>query len=331
MGVNMTRLSTQTRERFRALSHGLALSCGIARFAARNRIDGVVSLTLHSFTSTEHVGFFGEQPIRPLIEFLRAMQSLYAVCTLPEAHAYLQGERSPVDRPSLVLTIDDGYADNFELLVPALASLGIPATFFVTTSFIDEGRPPWPVEIAAILRSAATKELNWPERCPIGSDREKKQAAARIKRLWRPLPATERNQKLDELRLHVGAKRVVTPRPMTWEQIRAMKNAGHTIASHTHWHGILTDLPDEEVRLELSSSKARLEKELNSPCEFFAYPNGDADARTVQLVAACGYVGAFTQVPGISQRGENALLRPRINLPPYENAASLSFRTAMAA
>ncbi len=44
----------------------------------------------------------------------------------------------------LVITHDDGYLDNFEVAAPILCDLGLPATFFVTTDFIQsEIVPHW--------------------------------------------------------------------------------------------------------------------------------------------------------------------------------------------
>lgn len=45
---------------------------------------------------------------------------------------------------TLSVTFDDGYVDNFAIAAPILRKLGIPATFFVTTSFIGSGIiAPW--------------------------------------------------------------------------------------------------------------------------------------------------------------------------------------------
>jgi len=43
----------------------------------------------------------------------------------------------------LVITHDDGYLDNFEHAAPILARLGLPATFFVSTRFIESEAVPW--------------------------------------------------------------------------------------------------------------------------------------------------------------------------------------------
>lgn len=48
----------------------------------------------------------------------------------------------PLDR-ELVITFDDGYEDNYEFAAPILKSMGLPATFFVTSQFIGTEIVPW--------------------------------------------------------------------------------------------------------------------------------------------------------------------------------------------
>lgn len=47
------------------------------------------------------------------------------------------------DPKSAALTFDDGYADNLEYAVPALAEIGVVGTIYVVTSAIGSDQPSW--------------------------------------------------------------------------------------------------------------------------------------------------------------------------------------------
>jgi len=57
---------------------------------------------------------------------------------------------------------------------------------------------------------------------------------------------------------------------------------------------MLTRLPTEEVRGEITRSKRDIEVRLGRPCSLFAYPYGDFNAEVVQLVKESGFTGAVT-------------------------------------
>src|SRR5579872_3493180 len=83
-------------------------------------------------------------PLRPTeptaIEFEARMQWVKAhfnVLPLGAAVTGLKSGRLP-DRP-LSITFDDGYADNHDLAWPILRRLGLAATFFVATGYLDGG------------------------------------------------------------------------------------------------------------------------------------------------------------------------------------------------
>lgn len=52
----------------------------------------------------------------------------------------------PLPPRAVVLTFDDGYADNLDVVAPLLADRGLPATFFLATEFLTGSiDPPWEV------------------------------------------------------------------------------------------------------------------------------------------------------------------------------------------
>jgi peptidoglycan/xylan/chitin deacetylase (PgdA/CDA1 family) len=90
---------------------------------------------------------------------------------------------------------------------------------------------------------------------------------------------------------------------LTWAQIREMQDSGLVeFGSHTMRHRNLAELPLEEVRWELSESKARLEEKLGRETIGFAYPYGSGAYKTDVRQAAldAGYRFDFSIKQGIS-------------------------------
>lgn len=316
------------RELAQGLFHWLAQVRRHTHQVPTRRRGQVVCLTAHSFTADRRPGCFGEQPIGAFCRFVDAIQAEAAFTDIDSALDFSRNSIECAQPPHIVLTVDDGYSDNFDVLRPALESRGIRGTFFVTTNFIDTGTPPWPVEIRAILEAAEGPAMAWPWAADISSLSKRASVAHSLKIAWAGLTHSIRSDHLAELRRHVGAADLALPRPMTWGQLRSLRQAGHTIGSHTDYHGILTELDDDEVRHELIASKERIEAELGGSCDLIAYPNGDWDQRVGDLAKAAGYSYGFTQRFGRVSDHADGLSLPRINLPPYRYSPSLIRRVA---
>jgi peptidoglycan/xylan/chitin deacetylase (PgdA/CDA1 family) len=80
---------------------------------------------------------------------------------------------------------------------------------------------------------------------------------------------------------------------MGWSELRELAQEGVTIGSHTRTHPHLTRLSDAALDSELGDSRQRLEDELRAPCDLFAYPYGERDARVQAATARAGYRAAF--------------------------------------
>ena len=61
---------------------------------------------------------------------------------------------------------------------------------------------------------------------------------------------------------------------LSWNDCRALTDAGMIIGSHTINHAHLASLTDDEARLELKGSKKIIEEKLGRPCDHFCCPYG---------------------------------------------------------
>jgi len=94
---------------------------------------------------------------------------------------------------------------------------------------------------------------------------------------------------------------------LTWGMLHALERRGIAIGSHTVHHVELTGLSDGEGLRELRDSRAVLERHLGHAVQWFSYPAGAHDARTVGLVRQAGYVLAVTTDPGALQDARQPL------------------------
>lgn len=85
--------------------------------------------------------------------------------------------------------------------------------------------------------------------------------------------------------------------PMTWEQIRVLKNKGFIIGAHTLDHYCINDNNLDELEHQIGDCKRIIEDKLGVLCEYFAFPYGklkDANLKSVEI-ACKHYKYVFSQ------------------------------------
>jgi peptidoglycan/xylan/chitin deacetylase (PgdA/CDA1 family) len=80
---------------------------------------------------------------------------------------------------------------------------------------------------------------------------------------------------------------------MNWDALLEHADRGVAIGSHGVSHAHLTNLSGDELRRELSESKEEIEDRLGKPCDDFAYPYGEHDARVRAAARTAGYGRAY--------------------------------------
>lgn len=178
------------------------------------------------------------------------------------------------------ITFDDGYRDNHDLAFPVLSDLGLSATFFVCTGFIDHGGVPWWDELAWIVNhsqignQASFRELD----LRLADSNQRLSAVRQLNALYDGLTEQERQGLLDELAQALRSKRCGQADGaslwMTWDMIRAMHRGGMTIGGHTLNHVELSRFSEPDQLIEITGSCQRIQSEVGAPVRTFSYPYG---------------------------------------------------------
>lgn len=272
-------------ERLGRLVSTRAVAAGLRAMSRRaRRTRGAVIINFHSFYagSAQRLlkGPSVHTEVRDFERILTLMGRRFTFVTMGELVEHLhQGE--PFATDVATVTMDDGYADNYELALPVLRRLGVPATIYVATGFIGR-RMALPMDRVShafyrTRRPALSWELVAPDPLALGSEAERRRANTVVGEALKAQPGHRLAALIDELyeRLEVAADFEGHPM-LSWEQLRAMREAGVEVGSHGVTHVCMTRMPESEARKELARSKRDLEEGLGTRVEHFAFPNGQA-------------------------------------------------------
>jgi len=219
------------------------------------------------------------------------------------------------------VTIDDGFADVYEVAFPVLKRHGVPATLFVITDFLDGRGWMWTDKMRYVALHAGGERLvahvnGRALESGLGGRAQRLAAATRVNSELKKLADGARDEAIARAAAANGVSVPDAPPaefgPVTWAQAREMDSAGLEIGSHTRSHPILTNADDEQLRRELRESRARLEAELGRGVDLFCYPNGSFDERVRRETERAGYRCAVTTLHGLNGRHADPLALRRV-------------------
>ncbi|MFL5488373.1 MAG: polysaccharide deacetylase family protein, partial [Gemmatimonadaceae bacterium] len=104
---------------------------------------------------------------------------------------------------------------------------------------------------------------------------------------------------------------------MTWDEVRALRAAGHEIGSHTKTHVDLGVTPPEQACCEISGGNSRLVDELGQSAGLFAYPFGgrrNMSDRNRAIVAKAGLLCCLSAYGGTVKADDDPFLLKRVNI-----------------
>ncbi|HEY3941016.1 MAG TPA: polysaccharide deacetylase family protein [Acidimicrobiales bacterium] len=249
----------------------------------------------------------------------------YRLCVTPEhfaAQVELLGRRAsfvtldevtvPSRSPRVVLTFDDGYADNLHAAVPIARRAGVPLTVYVATGLVGDTRGFWWDRLAQIVRfdpgdapaQAALQVGETAFAATIDGPDNALKARADLHRLLRPMAPDRIAAVLVDLAEQLGrpAEAPADARPLTAGELATLAaEPGVTIGAHTVDHPLLRAQSADRQRETMVASRDALRESLGRDVTHFAYPFGGTDSfdtTTVTLARSVGFSTATTTVPG---------------------------------
>ena len=219
--------------------------------------------------------------------------------------AALQGKRWPGGSCPVIITVDDGYHDFFEIAYPVLKEFKVPAMLFVVTGFVDGQIWFWWDRLEYILNRTSSTILEF---TLTGQARTIDLSTYSLRRVaWHILadclcliPNTDKESALEDLAKRLAVEVPSTPpkryRSVTWDQIRIMEESGLLIGCHTVTHPILSRIDQKQAYTEIASARDRLLKQTTVKANWFCYPQGgpaDFTPEIKQIVQELGFEGAY--------------------------------------
>ena len=303
----------------------------IARAVAHaHRKPQVPILPLHR-VNDDNDPFMAAMPTAIFAARMAHIARHYRVLTVEDLAQRLQEGRAPHN--ALAITFDDGYRDNLTHAAPILSRLGLPATIFLVTGYIDTPRALWFDRLALAFKSACARQVTLTDGrvVTLRTVEERLAALSAARALLKLLPDDQRSVALEEL---IQALRPLPERPkrlmLGWDEVAALRGLGFAIGAHTVTHPIMSRLTPSQVREEIHGSKAAIEKAVGAPVRAFAYPNGrddDYNEAVTQVVRDAGFTCAVTTKRGLND-ADTPVLELRRGGPWEEHVPTFALKLA---
>ncbi len=212
-------------------------------------------------------------------------------------------EQRPLPPRALLLTFDDGWADNLEFALPRMRALGMPGLMFVVADAVGRAAPFYQERIvsawrrgrlsASALAQALRRHAAETPVPPADDLATMRSLIAHVEQL----PAAARDELLAALdsALDDGLRHMVSD-----DELHRLEAGGIAIGLHGKTHTPLTEAADLDA--ELAGARAAVAARLRpaAPPLTMSFPHGRYNGAIAQRARDAGYELVFTSVPVVN-------------------------------
>lgn len=221
-----------------------------------------------------------------------------------------------------IITLDDGYKDNFEYAFPIFQKFNVPFAIYITTSIPENEAILWWYELEDLILKNEKIKLGDGSSYVCASIEDKNDAFLKI----REKIISKKNEDLGDVlsdlfrEYSISWRSKVKEIGLSWEEIKTISRSKlATIGAHTKNHYVLSGLSEEKLIEEIFESKQILESYIEKKVEHFCYPFGgraEASTREFEVIKRLGFKTATTTQYGhvLKREMQSSNQLPRVML-----------------
>ncbi|MGJ4730570.1 polysaccharide deacetylase family protein [Luteimonas sp. SDU101] len=207
---------------------------------------------------------------------------------------------TPLPDRALLITFDDGWADNHAHALPRLQAAGMPALLFTVADVVDRNEPFFQERLIAAFRRntvrvpallQALAEAGHPLQ-PAPAD-----TIDGLRKVIAAIEALDTDARSHLLAPFAAAMDDGVRQMVTRDELRELDAGGMAIGVHGKTHTPMTRADDLDA--ELATARQLVGQHLggDAPPATMSYPHGRYDAKVLERTRAAGYELAFTSDP----------------------------------
>ena len=233
-------------------------------------------------------------------EQMKYVSNHYNAVTIENVLEAIERNRQ-LPRKAVLITFDDAYYDFRDNAWPILKRYRLPATVFVSTGYAEQPNLSfWWDRLYRVLFFTRKRvfHISTLGRLSLETSEERIQSLRKLQNYIKTLSHDHAMNMVDGICFGLGDRYTIQESALSWEDLRQLAKEGVTLGAHTRTHPILTQLPVERVSEEVKGSIEDLRREIGNVLPIFAYPNGNYNNQTIQILKEVGVLLAFAGKDG---------------------------------
>jgi peptidoglycan/xylan/chitin deacetylase (PgdA/CDA1 family) len=252
----------------------------------------------------------------------------YTIISIDEA-LKLVNSREQLYKNYIVVTFDDGYSCNYDIVYPIIDKYKIPITIYVATRACKENEIYWYDSIISILQVKNECFIDLSrfnnKTYHIKSNKSGERKWSKIQDILEDLKTLKLEDRISAVnaiqsQFGYNANHSNMIRHLTINEIKELSRSSLvTIGAHSHCHNLLPSIPYDIALKSIIESKQLLEVWTSVAVNHFSYPNGDYDENVLSMVKQTGFISGTTTHPDFWKGEYSTFEIPRLGVGRYDS------------